>query len=242
MGGFFSSPGRPKDEKRPLARPTAAVERGVVQTTMRAAGSCSGHFRLLGAEGFQALAQVGHPLGGQQGHSQTAPRLAALAQPMANVATGMPLGICTMLCSGPRPAGGGWPPARPAAGTSRLGGQHARQVGGAAPEVMMAFSPGRRRPRRQATCHRAYGCARPRGPRARRRTVQGSGRRLHGVQSLLEPGDHADLDVGFMAEGAGGRLSRPAAVGGTRFYFCASAGVGVSMGQNSAQNRSTLSP
>ena len=50
---------------------------------------------------------------------------------MANVATGMPLGIWTMECSESTPAGGGWPPARPER-HGRLWRQHARQVGRAA--------------------------------------------------------------------------------------------------------------
>ena len=98
-----------------------------------------GHFNLLGAEGFQALAQFGASLASGATANRTA--LAAPAVADGKRRHGMPLGICTMLCSESTPAGGGWPTGTPRTGTVVLA---AIMPGGwAAPPApaMMAFRP-----------------------------------------------------------------------------------------------------
>jgi hypothetical protein len=107
---------------------------------MRRAGrSWRARLGLLGAEGFQALAQVGVSLASMATANSAA--LAAPAVPMAKVATGMPLGICTMLCSESTPCRWRLATGTPSTGTVVLAASMPGRWAAPPAPAMMAFRP-----------------------------------------------------------------------------------------------------
>jgi hypothetical protein len=109
---------------------------------------------------------------------QTARRWPRPAAPMAKVATGMPLGICTMLCSESTPRRClRLPPARPAPAPVVLAASMPGRWAAPPAPAMMALSPRPAAPRHRRTCRPACGGPTPPAPRGRYRIVGESGLR-----------------------------------------------------------------
>ena len=126
-------------------------------------GHVAGHLRLLGAEGFQALAQFGALVA--RGLRQTGRRWRRLRCQWQTSPLGMPWAFAQWNAASPPLAGGGWPRARPAP-ARWSGGDHAGQVGSTARPAMMAFRPQACGGFGVANMSSACGGPRPRGPRA----------------------------------------------------------------------------